>query len=222
MKNLTLVMLALAVCSACKKTTSNDVPVDAALKSDFSYKPGSYWIYKDSVSGNVDSAYVVSNTSEYHEHGCVLRNGAPKYEYINISINLADGNAADTERWNIGLTEKKCSAGFSNNHDRIESTLGLQLFTYPIIKGEVPNGNGCVLTVDSGSISDVFPSATVNSHSYTNVAQCPHAARSVSPATAYYDCFYISPQAGLVKIVFNHPADSVYRVLELMRYKIVK
>ena len=51
----------LCVLGACKKKNRN-IPISADLKKFFSYKPGTYWIYKDSVNGQIDSFAVLSNT----------------------------------------------------------------------------------------------------------------------------------------------------------------
>jgi len=41
--------------------------------------------------------------------------------------------------------------------------------------------------------------------------------------TFYYnDRFFISPDAGIIKMCYNHPQDSFSRVWELIRYNIVK
>ena len=45
-----LLVIILFCFSACKKNNNNNVPIDPTLKKYFSYKPGSYWVYYDSVS----------------------------------------------------------------------------------------------------------------------------------------------------------------------------
>ena len=77
--------------SACKKSNNNQtpvIPIEPGLQATFRYLPGTYWVYQDSVSGETDSAYVVSNTLDSSFIGCVLFAGQPKYQGMNISINV--------------------------------------------------------------------------------------------------------------------------------------
>ena len=47
----------------CQKKTAI-VPMNAILKKYYCYKQGSYWIYRDSLNGDIDSFAVVSNNYE--------------------------------------------------------------------------------------------------------------------------------------------------------------
>jgi hypothetical protein len=220
MRPIYLLVLSALMISACNKTT-NIVPINSGLTTEFGYKPGSYWIYKDSVSGTVDSAYIVSNTTSSEQLGCVLMNGAPFYQTMSVSIQVADGNVTDTERWNIFLMENTFSMSLYNNTDMLDSRLSMQPFTYPFATGVSTNHPGCVLYPDSAYVPAVMPVVSENGKSFTNTTLLVHQ----NPASfdlPYYSCFYASPDAGFVKVVIDHPTDSVHRVLELQRYKLVR
>jgi hypothetical protein len=209
---------------ACHRT--QNIGINGALNSDFGFKTGSYWIYQDSVSGGTDSVYV-DTTMVYWEEGggCVRMHNAPQVEYMFIRMRVWDGNISDSESWRIDMTENKLSAAFTNNRDAVAWQMGeLTLFTYPITNGDAPNGNGCILTEDSGTIKGMGSCAPGGNQGYDNVAQSAHASRQPKPglSLSYNDCFYTSPRVGFVRLVFNHPADSVYRVLNLVRYHVVK
>lgn len=70
MKKLRIVLILLTVFifygGSCTKKKSNLIPVTAEVLQHFYFKPGSYWVYKDSVSGGYDSFYV-DNNNQYTE-----------------------------------------------------------------------------------------------------------------------------------------------------------
>jgi hypothetical protein len=138
--------------------------------------------------------------------------------YTVIKIN--DGNPADSETWQIFLEDSTFRLSFTNNQDKIENGLGYKLFTYPIRTGNVHNSTGCLLSLDSGGVTDIINEMAMNNNSYSNTAKCNRSQQN--NMYSYNDWFYVSPAAGFVKLVFNHPMDSVYRVLQLQRYHIVK
>jgi len=215
------VYIPLLLLFACHKN-NNNVGVNGALYADFAFKQGSYWIYQDSASNAIDSVYVDTTTVSWGQKGCVLMKGAPEYEMVVISMKLG-GNSTDSESWSFVMTENKLSVSFRNNHDIVASRMGLiQLFTYPIQPGLTGSANGCVVTPDSGTIRDMGTYLNSAGSAYERVAASAHAAQRPSAGLSYNDLFYTSPTVGFVRLVFNHPADSVYRVLNLVRYKTVR
>ena len=60
MKNIICsLLIGLSMLSACqKRSTITNVPLDPAFKAAFNFLPGSYWIYKDSIIGQIDSVFV--------------------------------------------------------------------------------------------------------------------------------------------------------------------
>lgn len=44
---------------ACTKAEPN-LAIDSGLEAAFDYQKGTYWIYKDSLSGRIDSLYVIT------------------------------------------------------------------------------------------------------------------------------------------------------------------
>ena len=75
-KKTTISLIAVIVLiTACKKTSTTSV--DSRITAHYLFKPGTYWIYKDGGSGDIDSQYVVSTGSQ---------NGLP-YMQINETLN---------------------------------------------------------------------------------------------------------------------------------------
>ena len=220
---LTLVFL-LFLFQSCIKTGTTVYSVNTGMKSAFNYKPGSYWIYKDSITGAIDSAYVTSNQDVlYNAGGCVLEPNAPKIENIGISVFVSDGNPTDTEQWYFSMQQSQFNIGFHNSKDSVESILAFSLFTWPLSTGSAGSSSGCVPGFDSGSVADIIPEVALNGLSYSNAARSIHAPFSErSQSMVYNDCFFVNQEAGIIKIVFDHPSDSVHRILELQRYHLVR
>ena len=59
-----LSILCAVVLFGCTRSKSVNTPVNSDLIASFNYKPGTYWIYRDSISGEIDSFFVRSNTAE--------------------------------------------------------------------------------------------------------------------------------------------------------------
>jgi len=225
MKYATLVVLAvLIIFSGCKKNPGNGtqiVPIEAGLKANFGYQPGTYWIYKDSVSGETDSAYVYASSLDSQYLGCVLFAGQPKFQGMTVSVMVSNNHAIDTERWNFFIQDSTFYINFYNNNDIVESRMNLALFQYPFALGNL-GVVGCEPNGDNGSVADIIPEVSENGQSYTNAARSVHSASGGYANLVYNDCFYANQDAGLVKIVFDHPTDSVNRVLQLIRYHLVR
>jgi hypothetical protein len=190
------------------------------MLADFNFREGTYWIYIDSVSGQADSAYIVSNSSSNVSKSCV--DPQPVFQQVSILIDVNNGNTASKESWSINMMQSDFDASFSNSADSIENLIYFTPISYPFTQGGQSLNSGCVLSFDSASVSGIAPSMNINNQSYTNTAKVNHTGISTFTQFTYDDCFYICPGIGFVKLVFNHPADSVFRVLELQRYKIVK
>ena len=223
MKYFLFAVLLGAVLTSCHKNNESGVvhlPLDAAFKSTYDFLPGSYWVFQDSVSGAIDSAYILGDTTTYVASGCVLEN-LLRRENINITIAVANPSPQVTERWNISLSDSNLlSITCSNSQEPREAQmLRSWLFRYPAVSGAAPN-YGCVLW-DSGGIL-VQPLFMVSGHSYPNTIVCNHVFHYDPDSLAYNDWFFISPDQGFIKMFFNHPYDSVYRVLNLLRSNIVR
>ena len=94
-----LLMAIILVVSACNRNSITKVPVNADLKAAFNYKPGTYWIYRDSISGIIDSFFVRSNGDGYTN----TTNGDNKsIESIGLTISeytFISTSSIDTQGW---------------------------------------------------------------------------------------------------------------------------
>ena len=63
-----LTMLFWLLLTNCDKTTNSTISGAPSLMSNFNFKPGTYWIYKDSITGEIDSYSVYGNQTTYQSY----------------------------------------------------------------------------------------------------------------------------------------------------------
>ena len=104
MKNILFIagFVLIAFMYSCNKNNTHEVHISSDLLSHFSVKPGTYWIYKDSITGRTDSFFVRSNSFSSIEQSY--------YYYDHNSIMMAefniDGTAIpDSSLWDIELRD---------------------------------------------------------------------------------------------------------------------
>lgn len=96
-KYLTIALLLLF--AACKKDGKPYMPLNADLKKNYSFKVGSYWIYRDSLTGRVDSFYV----TKYSDGNVEGQDNVYESSGMVISQHNIDNIFSDTAEWNIAL-----------------------------------------------------------------------------------------------------------------------
>ena len=221
MKKKYLFILILVSLFACNR---NNVKPDVAthisdsLKKYFYYKPGTYWIYKDSISGRRDS-FVVVKTDSFATILEVFSTPAHLQQCIDIYVdeyNL-DSSGASVYHWKWSLI----GAGAYVN------LLTGPLFFHPFIIGQAFPfmSDECLLT-------NIFASYAVNGNNFSNVAEINHYNNDSIPippsysvlnrSVPYNDWFYINNGAGIIKMRINNSPDSIHHVWELQRYKMLR
>ncbi len=184
---------------ACKKKLPNK-PIDADLKAAFSFKPGTYWIFKDAISGQIDSFYV-RRTYTFNQ-----TSGNPSYTFDEINIDITEMNlhpaGSDTALWRIGLIQNilNLSDYYLDNFVNFDDIL------YPFISG--PQSSA----VYAESIN-LISSFNIGNNNFNNVADI-HFSIGLS------DDFYLNSDIGFIKIILQQRGAN--RVWELQRWKIVK
>ena len=120
MKKLLTITSLLALFSiACNKQT--DKPTDGSSTfTDFNFSfqkrdldyvqipKGTYFLYKDSASNNIDSVVVTSSQMEYNIHPAYTGTGLfdpnlPAYSYLNFSLQLKKFDGSNEEDWFYGI-----------------------------------------------------------------------------------------------------------------------
>lgn len=193
----------LCVTSGCLKKLAT--PINSNLKRNFSFKTGSYWIYKDSLSHHTDSFWVNSSTtSPYAADG----------ETYNEEIDQIFCNDNDTIDYNWNLYKNNVSFVYYEG----PQTASYLLFSYPFHGiGPQYSDNGT-----KSNIVNVFTPYSIDSNHFDQVTEI-----NISDSSHFNDWFYVAEKAGIVKMRINHHYQNaagdtiaVKRVWELMRYRI--
>jgi len=198
---------------ACKKSTSiNHQYLDPGLVAHFNFKPGSYWIFRDSATGNIDSFCVKTNSLFTQTYGSGLQD-------VVITNFQEYTNRTDTNSWQLNLDNNSWyfyayyNTKF-NTHMEQFPVLGGS--TYPFALHPVfASGIG-----RDSTIMSTLANYTVQGTTYTNVWQIIDSTHNLS--YNHNDCFYISDSVWVIKFSLNHPQDSLYNTWELVRCNIVR
>ena len=197
--------------SGCKKQCLAG-HINPQLYADYHYNIGSYWVYKDSISGRVDSFYV--SFSELVKGDC-NRSAFGNYDYWVAyvkEVNLSGGFTIDTvNTW--GLTMYLAELDMSNHASYLFSFIRFTYFQDRI---------GTYYLQDSMQ-GIQLPTLIINGDAYTNVFETRYFHNNIKN-----DAIFMSPTAGIVKMSFDHGIDTannippLKRVWELQRYKIIR
>ncbi len=177
--------------------------INDALRAAYTFQPGSYWVFRDSISGHADSLFVTG----VHSNNLTDITGSYTFDLEDIDISTRNlDSMADSNQWVINLQESQVAISYDlrGGHKEAISFPGV---TFPF--GDATNSDNTVTTMDS---------YTTGSFTFKNVARVNFTSRYVDKS----DIIYLSPDAGMVKIAFNHFYDSVYRNWQLQKYNIVK
>jgi hypothetical protein len=205
MRNLGILLISMIItASACHKNKYPHYLLSAPLKDSFGYNSGSYWIYKDSVSGAFYSFYVQSS------FGTVFETDA----YIDqMAVGFQCNNNIPVNNFGLTLIDSACSISI------IGKTLFL--FSYPFMN------RGAGGDYDSGYVQEI-PFFSINNNNYANIILSYHTNSKIFSTSIYEHKFYVSSTAGIIKIRISqspylaYKQDSIFQVLELQSYYIAK
>ncbi len=193
---------------------------DTLSYSHFNYKVGSYWIYKDSLSGRVDCFYVRKNY--------FINQGAPNaiytYHFIGVAEqNIDNSNVADSAFWQYNFQGKRVIVDYFygiNGYGWKNDITYDPLFLYPFAMGD--NGSN----FDTAKVLSVDSFVKINDSIYYRVAQVQHfihMATSGGPGlTDMDDLFSVNDSVGIISMKLYHPLDGINHLWVLQRYKISK
>jgi hypothetical protein len=171
----------------------------------FFYQLGTFWIYKDSLTGRVDSFVVTSTDTDslYIYKGYKF---SDPYDYSYIKINVVEWEISpksdsfvDNWVWQLlGNMVYLNIIQWLNYDDRF--------IVYPLDSGQVINGNE-----STGMVTKVLSNLVAAGTSFSNVALLN---QSESYGGGYDDWFYISSDVGIVKMkIDNTPQEILVPIL---------
>jgi hypothetical protein len=199
-----------------KKDDRQHITIDADVVANFSYKVGSYWIYKDSLSGQVDSFYV------YRYGGAALNNSGTLLDNVGIYIGqqkISGPGTTDTIDWAWGLWSNYISLSWTlTRFGQIADQIGFTVFiSYPFSLG---HPNGFYGGISGGNVTEILPKYLLNGNSYDSVAVLNY--NGNVNGYPINDTYFINAKIGIVKMSLNHTNGSLLRVWELQRSNIVR
>src|ERR1700684_1632372 len=87
-------ILLLLLINGCSKKNNSSTPIDPMVKKYFSYKPGTYWIYTDSLNRRTDSFVVMK------QNNTVIPDNNGGYNQETDFISIYDnGTKIDSTQW---------------------------------------------------------------------------------------------------------------------------
>jgi hypothetical protein len=219
-----IMVIAITFCS-CKKTNGTNYPLNNELKAAFYFKTGTYWIYKDSVSGDIDSFFVRSSANG----SSLSADKSASIEEIDIRISEYHilPAATDTQAWEFFYQVNTFDMFFPDKKIYTDKIEYIPLINYPFAytTGRVAVGIYPAFG-DTAVVDNIFETFPLNGQIFNNVAEVNHRAslnfNGYLPPFFYNDNFYLCPNIGFIKIKLNHPQDPLYRIWEMQRWKIVK
>ena len=223
-------MVYMTVFYSCQKKSSvPNYPLNSALVAAFDFKVGSYWIYKDSISGMEDSFYVTSNSGIQTTTASGNQWTQQTLDFAVSEVNIAPLPAQNyIQEWNYYFMNDVFWVYYAESKIYSGNITYAPLIFYPYdsIPAVFPIPGG-VNYPASITIMKVLSSLIVNGQSFSDVEQTNDLASltatenyPLGQAYSYNDWLYIAPNVGLIKIVQNHPQDSLYRIWEILRWHI--
>lgn len=191
MKNVLFFCALIVFLGGCKK--ERILYLSDNIKKNYSYKPGSYWIYRDSATGREDSCYVYSNSIRILDN---TKDRGTSYDYdkaefIDVSMNF---------HVNKGIIDI--------NFSIFDRSLNGVLFFYSNLQTF-----GCPLPINQQTVygSDEFlPSISLQGKEFLNTFKI----------NDDFGLYYFNESIGLIKMKVTN--DSVAYNWELVRHNVIK
>ncbi len=208
-KYIFLIFSSLFIIMGCKKTT--EYRLSPQIKNYFTFKPGSYWIYRNDSTGDLDSSYVKyfsNHILEDEEH-------SSKWEVLVI-----DFNSVFLKR--LAVFINSCH---QNNYTALfgEGLSGNYSANGVIYYSEWPQKRFLIPECEPGIqyYYEIISKDTINSHIYNDVlyteVQYFNSSGHINLRRISY-----SPDFGILKFYIEDNNENLSRSFTLIRSKIIK
>jgi hypothetical protein len=203
MKNLIIFITIFLIVTGCEKK-ERILYLSDDVKKNFSYKQGSYWVYRDSISGSVDSCYVIDYRIYFREIDYTSYYAYEDYDKVQgISMVM-----------NFVALNKGNKINIDFRVDATEVDMGGIFNPQPKSNGSVQDNFNCNLPISPKT----YQSNPVNYLTFINVSGVNF--DKVFEVQSEFGMFYINESLGLIKIKTIY--DSVSYNWELIRHNVVK
>jgi len=208
-KNIILFCSFLFIISGCKKTT--EYRLSPQIRNYFTFKPGSYWIYRNDSTGELDSTYVTNYTNH------ILEN---EQQTVNWEVLLVDFNSLFLKRIEVFINS--CQ---QNNYAALigGDLSGSNLAGGVIYFSEWPQKKFLVPECEPGILYyfEMKSTDTINSHIYHDVLftelQYIDSSGHINLRRTSF-----SPDFGFLKYYVKNNKEDIIRSFTLIRSKIIK
>ncbi len=180
-------------------------PVDADLKSAFHFGKGSYWLFVDSLSGDMDSIVVTTDSTYYKiEHGVEVETMSMVFTEIQKEALYA----TKVSYWEYRLKGTDFAVFLFNNKLSTHSICFDPFVLYPF--QIMPIAVAPVITgyEDSSEVSNIYDMLSVYSNDFKNVAVISHkssiADNGILPFFSYNNTYFVAPKVGIVKCEYTN------------------
>ena len=223
MKKYFCICSALIIMVACSKEPEfKSVYIDPALKAKYNFKKGSYWIYKDSISGRIDSFYLLQTDNLYPPS---ISHQRQLNESLDIYIVQKIGSTSinDSIRWEIAVEARdKLLPSISAVYFRkmVDTSIAFYNFytsnllsNQPVIYNYKNNSSG-----GSMKLTDNY---YLLGNVYNNVAEIHFG----NVANSKNDCaYYFNDSVGYIKMNIHNEdtRNTINEVWELQRWHVIK
>lgn len=225
----------------CDKLLTEHVKVNADVKKDLYFKKGSWWIMRDSLSGRLDSFYVVADSDLFLEQGPVGRMDITSSitEAIGVRIDqLPVDPLMPVDSFNYGyrMGGNELQMEYTYHYDtmlqfRFNAVIGFS-YLYSSKNIIVRDSTPIHINHDTIGKTDIrethYPLAdmSVNGNSFSNVIGIHYSyyLRCDTLPSAYMlnDAIYLNKDAGLIKLQLHCGQQNINRIWELVRWHVVK
>jgi len=221
MKKISLAVILFITCISCKKNES-EKPVPIPVKEIFlhpdatsylHFKPGSYWVYKDSVSQAIDSVYIIQYNTGFEEYK--IKDTLNKFEFVGYVLYHSFDN--QTTYFNL-------QAVFHSTLEHRWRGYYAQPFIAPLGSGAIRDPNGRLINMPNEK------RVSVNGFSFSNGVEMEWITYDnvrLKPSNDLYwynkltkTKFTFARNAGVIKQVLKN--DTLHQVWELIAYKAVQ
>lgn len=198
MKNVLIIFVALLFFTSCKRK-DNTIYLSEDIKRNYSFKPGSYWIYRDSISGREDSCYIG-----------LLR---------LFTANEDRKNTRFIEVLQVGFTQVPIYAASTEKISReirfMKNLIVINEFScfYPIAQSKQN-----VSWESFSGTTEWLANYKLDGTKYQNVFNINF--EPTNNSNSYYRNYWLNDSIGFIKM--RELGDTVNYVWELQRFKIIK
>ncbi|MBX7227792.1 MAG: hypothetical protein K1X55_17285 [Chitinophagales bacterium] len=202
-----IAIFSFANCGKKTATVPKHLVIDSFLLNNFNYAAGSYWVYRDSLTGALDSFSVIDNTFTSIP---ISSDNSLLNDAFAVTINQYNSSNAFIAKWRMDVTGGSINL-FYFGTSYIDYDF---LLVLPIKVGVIAAGNS---TTDSAYNISIKDTITVDSSKYYEIVKYRHFKKN----TPIYDnVIYYSKYVGILKLDLNQ--EDMRKILEIKRYKIIK